>query len=422
MKQDLSIPAKSDDHSKVSAIPFDEVCDFVIELGEAAHRYGSSSLRLEVFLTSLMKYFGYSVNVYSTPNEIIFAFQKSKNKPQRIHILSSLSGGIELNKLARVGDLITNVVNGGINIKEASKELKQIRKITVPWGNLTNLFSYAAIGAGMAGVLMGSWTDIVVAIPISLLVYLLVIFSARFKRTGADWLPLISAFMVGLLAAVAKLGLTELNIVLVVVSSITILLPGYTISTGAMELLGGNMMSGNIKIINGIIQLVKQAIGAWLGVKMIASFANFSNLASPHPDIYWQYLFVPLLAIGLCLSFQTSKRDFLATFLACMIAYFVSLLGSNTLGAIAGTLLGTVAVVIFSNSWTSKTGRPTSIVLVPGIIMLVGGLAGFNGFVSLVEGKIQLGEHQIQHMFLIAITIGAGLVVGNTLSHPKVTL
>ena len=41
----------SDNHTNDKA--FDEACDFIIKLGEAAHGYGSTAARLEVYLTRM---------------------------------------------------------------------------------------------------------------------------------------------------------------------------------------------------------------------------------------------------------------------------------------------------------------------------------------------------------------------------------
>lgn len=403
-------------------VPFDEACDFVIELGAAAHAYGCSTPRLEAFLTSLMTSFGYRGAFLSTPNDMIFAFQASGDKPQRIHILSSPGTGLNLDRLARVGDLVDVVTSGQISIADASAALDEISNTPVPWGHVASAISYAAVGAGVAGVLMGSWWDIAVAMPLSLLVYGMVVLSGRFGSGGIDWLPLTSAFTVGVLAALAKVAVPELNVVLVVLSAVAVLLPGYTISQGAMEMVGGHVVSGNINMMSGLVYLVKQFVGGWIGVGVVAAMMDVHSAVGTAPDLRWQWLFVPALCIGLCLAFQTSRRDFLWACLSCAIAYIGFLAGTALFAANLGNLLGTVIAVIFSNAWATRTGRPTSIVLVPAIILLVSGTIGFRGLASIAYGDVTLGEHQIMHMFVVALTIGAGLLVGNTISRPKVTL
>jgi uncharacterized membrane protein YjjP (DUF1212 family) len=408
--------------SKELNVPFDRACDFVIKIGEAAHGYGSSSPRLESFLSSLMASFGYIGGVNSTPQTMVFALQENYDKPQRIHVLTSLDKGFDLDKLARIGDLIEDVINERATIDDASKRLKEISKTPAPWGTLATALSYATSGAGIAGLMMGSWSDIFVSLALSILVYFFVSYSSRKGSKGADWLPLISAFVVGALAALTKVILPELNIVLVTLSSLIVLIPGYTITMGTMELVGIHVISGSANLINGMVYLLKQVAGAWIGVMMITKLTDFTTPAGPVPNILWQWLFVPALAIGLCISFQTSKRDLVAAFGACLIAYLGSFYGSSLFGANAGTVLGTIVMVIYSNKWTTKTNRPTSIVMVPGMLMLVSGAMGFRGMVSIAAGQVQEGEHQLNHMFFVAIAIAIGLVVGNTLSRPKVTL
>jgi len=407
---------------QLSRVPFEKACEFVIELGEAAHKYGSSTPRLEVFLSSLMTSFGYRGAVLSTPNEMIFSLQEAEDKPQRLHMLASLSNGLDLDKLARVGDLVNEVVKGQSSIDDAFGCLKELSKTPVPWGMVASAISYAATGAGIAGVLMGSWSDIAVSVPLSLIVYGIVILSARFGTRGADWLPLLSAFIAGVLAALVKSIVPELNIVLVVLSAVAVLLPGYTISQGLMEVLGGHVLSGNINMLNGLVFLVKQFIGGWIGVIAVTAFIPLHSTVAIAPDILWQWLFVPGLIIGLCLAFQTSRRDFIWACLSCTIAYIGMLAGTKLGGANFGNLLGTVIAVVFSNAWASRTGRPTSIVLVPAIILMVSGTIGFRGLASLASGNVILGEQQITHMFIVALTVGAGLLLGNTISRPRVTL
>jgi len=405
-----------------SLVPFEKACEFVIEMGEAAHNYGSSTPRLEVFLSSLMTSFGYRGAVLSTPNEMIFSLQEAEDKPQRFHMLSSLSNGLDLDKLARVGDLVNEVVKGQSSIDDASGRLKEINETPVPWGMVASAISYAATGAGIAGVLMGSWSDIAVSLLLSLIVYGMVVLSARFGTRGADWLPLLSAFIAGVLAALVKSVVPELNVVLVVLSSVAVLLPGYTISQGVMEVLGGHVLSGNINMLNGLVFLVKQFIGGWIGVILVTAIIPLHSTVAIVPDILWQWLFVPVLIIGLCLAFQTSRRDFIWACLACAIAYIGMLAGSKLGGANFGNLLGIVIAVVFSNTWASRTGRPISIVLVPAIILMVSGTIGFRGLASLASGNVMLGEQQILHMFIVALTVGAGLLLGNTISRPRVTL
>jgi uncharacterized membrane protein YjjB (DUF3815 family) len=77
-------------------------------------------------------------------------------------------------------------------------------------------------------------------------------------------------------------------------------------------------------------------------------------------------------------------------------------------------LLGTIVAVVVANVWARKTGRPTSIVLIPAIVMLVSGSIGFRGLASMAQGDITLGVQQFFQMFIVAMTILVGIMIGYT--------
>ena len=201
------------------------------------------------------------------------------------------------------------------------------------------------------------------------------------------------------------------------------LLPGFTISLGLIELVGKHVMSGLANLMSGIVYRVKQIAGAWLGVGMMSMLLSVPAATAGTPiDAQWLWLFMPLLIIALCLCFQTSRRDFLAACVGVAVAYGGVLLGSAITGSNLGNLIGTIIAVMFANLWARNTGRPTSIVLLPAIILLVSGSIGFRGLASMATGQTALGEQQFLQMFIVALTIAAGILVGNTISRPKVTL
>ena len=210
-------------------------------------------------------------------------------------------------------------------------------------------------------------------------------------------MPLTSAFVVGLLVSTFKVWIPELNLVLIILSAVAIILPGYTISLGAGELVAQRVVSGTANLMNGLICLLKQIAGGWLGIVVAGSiFAlETSGPATPVGQV-WAMVFFPLLLVGLCIVFQVSRRDFIWAVLVSAIAYLGVLGGSAIMDSNLGNLLGTITAVVIANLWARKTGRPTSIVLIPAIVMLVSGSIGFRGLASMAQGDLVLG---IQEFF-----------------------
>jgi uncharacterized membrane protein YjjP (DUF1212 family) len=248
-----------------------EAYRFIIKLGLAAHNYGSTSAELEAYLTRLTSTLGYHGTFTSTPNEVIFAFQEKEDQWQKLHLVTKPGTGSDLDKLARVGDIVASVEAEEISIADASVRLDEIAKTAPPWGKIANLLSYAFCGWGLAILFGGGWIDTLVATFLSILVYGMVLFAQRQDARMADWLPLYSAFVVAVLAAMIKIGIPELNIFTVILSSIAVLLPGYTVTLGVIELVSQDVVSGTTNLMNGLVYLVKQILGSWLGVGLVSA-------------------------------------------------------------------------------------------------------------------------------------------------------
>jgi len=401
---------------------FDDACRFIIKLGILVHGYGPNAIRLESFLSRLTKALGYEGAFRSTPTEIYFAFSREKDSWQRTHLATLPGTGLELARLARVGELVDGVEAGEISIREATIRLDEIDKTPHPWGETANAVSYLLCGSGFAVLLSGGWWDVALSSLFSLVVYGMVLLSGRFGALTAAWLPLSTAFVAGVLAAGAKILLPEINGVLVTLSAILILIPGYPISVGVIELVCKRVVSGTANLMGGLVYLIKQFAGAWLGVGLVKLFWSMPEAVASPVDPQWLWLFMTLLIIGLCVVFQTAVRDLLWAVLVCGIAYGGILLGSAIAGGNLGNLFGTIIAVIFANLWARKTGRPTSIVLLPAIVLLVSGSIGFRGMAAIAVGQAGTGTQQFVQMFVVALTIAAGLLAGNTIVRPEATL
>ncbi len=283
-------------------------------------------------------------------------------------------------------------------------------------GKVCEHVGYVFTGLGLAPLFGAGWTDTIIAAVFSMLVYGLVLLSARLGPTTMKWMPLSTALIIGLLATLVKYWVPDLNLVLVILSAVAIILPGYTVSLGTGELVAQHVISGISNLMSGLITLVMQIAGALIGVGMASLLVTIAA-GEPETPISqnWMFLLFPILLVGLCLAFQVSRRDFPWAVIVSGLAYLGVLAGSWVLDGNLGNLLGTIVAVVVANVWARKTGRPTSIVLIPAIVMLVSGSIGFRGLASMAEGDITLGVQQFSQMFIVAMTILVGIMIGYTI-------
>jgi uncharacterized membrane protein YjjP (DUF1212 family) len=400
---------------------FDDICRFIIKLGKAAHGYGSPAIRLESYLNRVTKVFGLEGQFHATPINMVFAFKKDEGDWQRIN-LTSVSGGLDLTKLPMLDEIVDEIVAGNLSISEAESRMNEVDKAADPYGNLVVGLGYVALGAGIAGLFSGSWLDIIFSALLSLVVYVMVWQGGRKGGWVADLIPLSTALVAGVLATVLKHVFPELNYVLVTLSAIIVLVPGYSVSMGIAEIVNNHVVSGLTNLVNGLVYLFKQFIGAWLAFSIVNAIWVMPTTAGASPvDPTWLWVFVPAIFMGLIIVFQTAPRYVIWAFISCTIGYLGVEFGGDWLGSNMGNLIGAALVGIFANTWEWKMGKPGSIVLLPAITVLVSGSIGFRGLVASAQGQAE-GSGQFFSMFLIAITLTAGLVIANTLVKPKKSL
>jgi uncharacterized membrane protein YjjP (DUF1212 family) len=399
---------------------FDDVCSFIIQLGKAAHAYGSPAIRLEAYLKRLAAAFGLEGEFHSAPTNMIFAFRQDEGIWQKINLFS-VHGGLDLTKLLMLDDIVDDVVAGSLNIEDAELRLKDIDTASDPYGTVTQAFGYLALGMGIAGLFGGGWMDILFSGILSLVVFAMVSYSGRKGGWLNDLIPLSTAFVAGVLALVVKYFIPEVNYVLITLSAIIVLIPGYSVSLGVAETVNDHLVSGLTNLINGLVYLFKQFIGAWLAINMFLAVWPVSTVASTPADPAWMWAFVPALFIGLNITFQTAPRYFPWAFINAALGYAGVMIGSSLMGSNLGNLVGAAAVGVFANIWEWRTGKPGSIVLLPAITVLVSGSIGFRGLMASAQGQ-DGGGNEFMQMFLIAITLTAGLLIANTLIKPKKSL
>ncbi len=401
---------------------FEAACRFVIKLGTLAHGYGPQAQRLESYLSRVTRALGYRGIFSSTPTGISYAFQQNDELWHRTHLVSMPGTGFNLAKLAKTGELVAAVEEGRVTITEATGALDEIDAMTAPYGKTMVAAGYALCGAGFAGFLQGSWWDIILSALLSIVVFFIVTLTEHSSERLAQWVPFLCAFTAGALSAGIKPLLPGTQAYLVTLSAIIYLIPGFSISMGVIELTTKHVISGITNMVNGLVCLALLFAGAWTSISLVGVLLPVHSAAdtSAGPGLVW--LFAMLLACGLCIVFQTPTRDLSWALAGCAVAYAGILLGGSVLENNLGNFLGTATAMVFANIWSDRTHRPTTIVLLPSVVFMVSGSIGFRGLVALSAGNTALGLQEFTHMFVVALTIAIGLVVGNSMYKPRITL
>jgi uncharacterized membrane protein YjjP (DUF1212 family) len=341
---------------------------------------------------------------------------------QKQHVVPMPGTGFNLAKLARVGELVNAVEKGNVTIARATEILDEIDVMPPPYRNWMVALGYAMCGAGFAGFLQGSWADIVLSAVFSVVVFFMVTLLARPPSRFASWTPFLCALIAGVLSAVAGFLVPGIQVYLVTLSAIIYLIPGFYISVGVIEMTTKHYLSGFANLVNGLISLALLFAGAWLGVTLTGVLLPAQSAAVGAIGSGWIWIFAMVLAAGLCIAFQTPLCDLFWALVCCAIACAGIVLGVHIQGSDLGNFMGTALAMVFANVWSDRTNRPTSNVILPAFVFMVSGSIGFRGLVAISYGSTAVGLSEFTHMFVVAITLAVGLVVGNLVYKPKTLL
>ena len=348
----------------------------------------------------------------------MFAFRENDDYWQKINLANLPGSSFNMTKLAKLDNLVNEIIDGELSIEDAVDKIDAFDVIENTYGKLWIALSYVFVATGFAAILSGGWMDILFSGIFSIIVFEIIQNSQKKSGILSENIPVTTAFASGFLAVLCKYYVPELNYVLVTLSAIIILIPGYGISVGIQEMVNNNAIPGLGNLINEIVYLLKQFTGAWFGFMLAGIFFTIPAAVSLPIDPVFKWIFLALLFFGLVIVFQTSYKDFIWAFICCSIGYFGVVYGSSLFSSNLGNLLGSFAIGTYANIWQRKTGRPGSIVFLPAIMVLVGGSSGFRGLIAAAQGAPD-AQKQFMEMFMIAFTITAGLIIANTVVKAK---
>lgn len=393
---------------------------FVALLARELHRYGSPAHRLEEAMRSLSQRLGLYGDFFCTPTAIFASFRPAPGESQPPHtvLLRLEPGEVNLEKLSQLDAILLRVLRGDLGLALAAAEIEAAAAQPPRYGRLLTLLAFAGSSAATARFFGGGLLESAAAAAIGLLIGLL----ARFVEDR----PATARVFEALAAAIAAFGASaaaaraETSFLVVTVSALVVLMPGLTMTTAVSELAMRHLASGSARLAGALLVLMSLAVGFALGSR--CGELVFGKLPPhyPLPQPTWTELAALLLvAASLSVLFRAQPRDIPLFLAAATVALFSSRLGANLLGAQLGALVGAVVVGVLSNLYARFFNRPSALVQLPGLMVLVPGSLGFRSVAALLEQDTLAGVQSAFTVVLVAISLAMGLLIANAIVPPR---
>ncbi len=389
----------------------------VINLGRALLHVGSPSHRLEAAMQIMAQRLGLTAEFFSTPTALLVSL--GDGSKQQTFLARSDPGSANLSKLADLTEVMRALADHEITPEIADEQVRVIDQAPPLYGWGWQLLGFVILAAGIAPILGGGLREALLSSFLGLVVGGAVLTLRRHVERSRLITPL-AATLVTFLGTI-WCGLDPSTALLpAVTAGMIVLLPGMDLTVAARELATGHVVSGSSRLAFGLTVLALLGLGMVIGgVLGQALVGPVPVTYSPDRDYLTSFTGLSLAAAGLMLLNQAHKKDWPWMLLACVVAWLLAGLG-NTLGApVIGAFLGALAVGISGNLFVSITGRPGSIMHIPGLIVLVPGSIGFRSVTSLLSDDVVTGIETALLTAIIAIALTTGMMLASVLIPPK---
>jgi uncharacterized membrane protein YjjB (DUF3815 family) len=176
-------------------------------------------------------------------------------------------------------------------------------------------------------------------------------------------------------------------------------------------------MSGTARLSGAFITFLGITFGVALGTGLVIRAFGPPMAGAPLPLPAWTLWLALILApLGFTVLLKALPRDAIWIVLSGVIAFAGVRLGADLLGVELGAFVAAFIVGLVSNVFARVYDRPASIMLTPGILLLVPGSVGYRSFSSLLEREVVLGIETAFTMVITGFALVAGLLIANVVA------
>ncbi len=385
--------------------------NFLSSLAKAMHVSGSNALELERNVHLLGNRFGVVTHCLALPTMLTITLETEQNGQQSKHVKLP-AYDFNMQRLIALKDLIRKL-NSLQQLGQAEKQLQTILQMASPWKPWQMAISGLVLSSSIALLLGGALPEMLVAGTVGLLFVLLYLQLSKF--------PVLSHIMPVLLCTFAALCTYAISILIpitspfvVILASIVLMLPGFTITISMIELATGNLLAGTGRLAGAFILLLMMAAGVAIGSHIGSELFSFQALNSLHKLPNWMvWPCVAMLGVTLMVFLQAPLKSLHIMMGACLLAFGVSVTVSGWFGPAAGAFTGAFSVAMVGQLYQRFSNEPGILIQIPGLITLVPGSVGFKGLHALMEQDNLAGITTMTNM----IITGAALVIGTLLAN-----
>ena len=394
--------------------------EFLLLFTKVGHGAGYPTADLEELVLSLASHLGVEgAQISSTPTFVELAFGALNR--QRAFSFRVRPKPVDLDAIARLDGVVRDVLDDRAELADALARVAEIeaQPLMRPW--FVRLAAAALAGAALTPVIGGGWRELLAAALVGLLVGTVAIGSRRVEGSGPMLAPI-----AGILASFAAASLTQLGLHaspdVVTLAALVTFLPGMALTIGVRELASEDLQSGVANTANALIQLLGLVFGVGVGRSIATSWFGVVHQVAPQLG-FSAVRVVAAVAAGLAFTVTLRAQRSAAPIMcaATVLTVCINAGGRSLFGPAGGVFVASLAIGVLGGLLSAKLRRSPLVFIVPGVLILVPGSAGFDSLLKLLTGQTVSGIDAGFNTFVTAMSIAYGLMVSAVLLPRRFT-
>ncbi|KAI0773058.1 DUF1212-domain-containing protein [Trametes elegans] len=420
--------------------------EFILKLARAMMMFGGPSHRLQAQIQATGKVLDIQLSCMYLPDVMLISFDDPTTGTSNIKFIRQGSA-LDIGKLQEAHELYWKVIHDEISVKDASVELDELMRRPPLYKNWQIILIGGACSASICSVSFnGSFIDSVISFPLGCLLIISQLFAAR-NELYSNVFEITVATILSFLAA-ALSSTKYFCYSAIASSSIVLILPGFIVLCGSLELSSRNIVSGAVRVCFSAIYSLFLGFGLAIGATAYSKMTHQTLAGSDDltcglshdpsgpwwqktPSLWWAFLTVPLYSLFLSLRNHAPykhKELYLLVAISCIgwvTNHFTGTRFRNQSDISAA--VGALAVGFVSNLYGRFCNGNAFVIMITGILFqLPSGLAngGLFTFVHQQESGSSSSEAYLSGfqtaLQLISVSIGltVGLGISLVLVHP----
>ncbi|SCV01855.1 LAME_0G18954g1_1 [Lachancea meyersii CBS 8951] len=298
---------------------------FILRLCKALMLYGAPTHRLEEYMVMTSRVLEIDGQFLYVPGCMVVSFGDATTRTSEVQLVRCAQG-LNLWKLHQVHAVYKQVIHDLMSAEEANMAIDNIMKeknLYPPWacvflyGFCSSMVTPFAFG--------GDWINMATSFVIGCCVGCLQFIVSQRSSLYSNVFEVTASIVVSFCGrALGSISPSKSHICFgsTVQGSLALILPGFIILSGSLELQSRNLVAGSVRMFYAIIYSLFLGFGITLGAALFGwiykDATNDTTCKDPHVPTEFKILFVPAFSIGIALINQARWSQLpVMTFISC---------------------------------------------------------------------------------------------------------